>query len=86
MRVKLKNNKMTRIQFELTEQGVQEFEKLMEATNVATRKDLLNNALTLLEWAIKERQKGELLPLSMKETRNTKRSRCRFFRRLPKAR
>lgn len=61
MRVKLKNNKMTRIQFELTEQGVQEFEKLMEATNVATRKDLLNNALTLLEWAIKERQKRRII-------------------------
>ncbi|MBA7496879.1 hypothetical protein ES702_07488 [subsurface metagenome] len=57
----LKNNRKIRIQFELNEQGAQELEKLMEATDVATRKDLFNNALTLLEWAIKEKRKGRTI-------------------------
>lgn len=57
----LKNNRKIRIQFELNEQGAQELEKLMEVTDVATRKDLFNNALTFLEWAIKERQRGRTI-------------------------
>jgi len=61
MRVKFKNEKMYRIQFELDELGVKHLEKLRQVTNVATRKDLLNNAVTLLEWAIKEKQKGRVI-------------------------
>lgn len=65
--MRLKNEKIVRVQFELNEQGIKELEKLMEATNVATRKDLFNNALTLLEWAVKERQKGRIIA-SVNET------------------
>lgn len=61
MRAKFKNEKMYRIQFELDELGVKHLEKLRQVTNVATRKDLLNNAVTLLEWAIKEKQKGRVI-------------------------
>ena len=60
-KMRLKNEKIVRVQFELNEQGIKELEKLMEATSVATRKDLFNNALTLLEWAVKERQKGRVI-------------------------
>lgn len=53
--------KTKRVQFEFTEQGIEELRKLMEVTNVATRKDLFNNAITLLEWAVKERGRGKII-------------------------
>ena len=40
---------MTRIQFELSEDRNKELEALMEKTGIRTKKDLFNNALTLLE-------------------------------------
>lgn len=49
---------MVRIQFDLPEEKVRELEALMRETNIATRRDLFNNALTLFEWAIQERQSG----------------------------
>lgn len=49
---------MVRIQFELPEEKVKELEQLMKAARITTRKDLFNNALTLFEWAIQERQSG----------------------------
>jgi hypothetical protein len=52
---------MVRIQFELPEDKAEELESLMELTSVATKKEFLNNALTLLEWAINERLKGRII-------------------------
>lgn len=52
---------MTRIQFELSEERLNELESLMEETGVRTKKDLFNNALTLLEWAIAERKAGRII-------------------------
>ncbi len=52
---------MTRIQFELSEEKVKELEKLMEETGLRTKKDFLNNAITLFEWAVKERKAGHIL-------------------------
>ena len=49
---------MIRIQFELSEDKVRELEALMEETGIRTKKDLINNALTLLEWAIQEKKAG----------------------------
>jgi metal-responsive CopG/Arc/MetJ family transcriptional regulator len=49
---------MTRIQLELPEEKVKELEELMENAGIKTKKELFNNALTLLEWAIKEKKTG----------------------------
>lgn len=49
---------MVRIQFELPEEKVKELEELMRVAGITTRKDLFNNALTLLEWAVQERKAG----------------------------
>lgn len=50
-----------RIQFELSETGAQELERLMKICGVSTRKDLINNALTLLAWAVAERKSGRII-------------------------
>jgi metal-responsive CopG/Arc/MetJ family transcriptional regulator len=49
---------VVRIQFELPAARVKELEALMKEIGVSTRKDLFNNALTLLEWAVKEKRVG----------------------------
>lgn len=60
---------MKRIQFELPEEKVAELEKLMEESGIKTRKDLLNNALMLLDMAIRERKAGRIL-VSVDEKKN----------------
>jgi metal-responsive CopG/Arc/MetJ family transcriptional regulator len=60
---------MKRIQFELPEEKVSELERLMDESGIKTRKDLLNNALMLLEMAIKERKEGRTL-VSVDEKKN----------------
>ena len=52
---------MSRIQFELSDDKVAELEKLMAESGIKTKKELFNNALTLLEWAIKERRAGKTI-------------------------
>lgn len=60
---------MVRIQFELPEEKVAELKKLMDESGIKTRKDLLNNALMLLEWAISERRAGRAI-VSVDEKKN----------------
>ena len=50
-----------RIQYELSEKENAEIEKMMEDTAISTKRDLLNNALTFFEWAIKEIKKGRVI-------------------------
>lgn len=52
---------MVRIQLDLSEGRVKELDALMNTTGVSTRKDLFNNALTLFEWAIKEKKQGHII-------------------------
>lgn len=52
---------MVRIQFELPEGKVKELEEMMRIGGVQTRKDLFNNALTLLQWAIREKLSGKII-------------------------
>ena len=52
---------MTRIQLELPEERVRELEQLMTQTGTNTKKDLLNDALTLFEWAVNERIAGRTI-------------------------
>ena len=50
-----------RIQFELSVEKVRELEKLMAEAEVPTKKDFINNALTLLVWAIEETRAGRVI-------------------------
>ena len=49
---------MKRLQFEVPEDRAEELERLKVDLRVATLKELINNALTLLEWAVEERKAG----------------------------
>jgi hypothetical protein len=53
--------RLARFQFELPESKVSELERLMEVSGVTTKRELFNNALTLLEWAIRESQKHRII-------------------------
>jgi metal-responsive CopG/Arc/MetJ family transcriptional regulator len=59
--MKQESKPMTRIQLELPEERLHELEQLMEQTGTNTKKDLLNDALTLFEWAVKERMTGRTI-------------------------
>ena len=52
---------MIRIQLDLPEAQVAELDKLMKETGILTRKDLFNNALTLFEWAVKQKRARRLI-------------------------
>ena len=52
---------MKRIQFEIREERWKALEKLMEESDTRTSKELLNNALTLLEWVVEERKAGRII-------------------------
>lgn len=47
-----------RIQLDLPEEKVHELKALMAEADLETYKELFNNALTLLEWAIEEVKAG----------------------------
>lgn len=50
-----------RIQLELPPAKVQELKDVMEEAGIETYKELFNNALTLLDWAIREVKDGNVL-------------------------
>ena len=50
-----------RIQFELSEDKFEELEALRGELKVTTKKDLLNNALTLLEWVVEQKKGGRTI-------------------------
>lgn len=50
-----------RIQFDLPAETVAEWEKWMEISGLNNRRELLNNALTLFEWALKQRMEGRTI-------------------------
>lgn len=52
---------MVRVQFEMSEEKYKELEVLMKKAGVRTKKDLLNNALVLLEWYLKEKEAGRIV-------------------------
>jgi hypothetical protein len=52
---------LARLQFELSYDKLQEFERLRLEGGFETRKELLNNALTLLSWAIRHAQAGHTI-------------------------
>lgn len=52
---------MIRIQLDLPEEQVKELDELMRQTNITTRKELFNNALTLFQWAVKAKRAGRII-------------------------
>jgi len=49
---------LTRLQFELSPDKLHEIDRLRSEGGFENRKDLLNNAITLLKWAIKHAEEG----------------------------
>jgi hypothetical protein len=52
---------MVRIQLDLPEEQVAWLDRLMVDTKLRTRKDLFNNALTLFDWAVKQKKAGSVI-------------------------
>jgi hypothetical protein len=50
--------KVIRLQIEIDAAQMKELETLAQLSGVRTKKDLLNNALTLLKWAARQRMQG----------------------------
>lgn len=61
---------MPRIQLDVNERKREEIELLTHIADVPTIKDLFNNALTLLKWAIVERARGNTIA-SLNEAQDT---------------
>jgi len=53
--------KIVRNQFEMPEDKAKELDVLLKDYGVSTKKELFNNALTLLKWAIKETRSGRYI-------------------------
>lgn len=49
---------MARFQLDISEEGLEEIEALMEQTRTPTKREYVNNALTLLKWAVRQRARG----------------------------
>lgn len=47
-----------RIQYEITEGQNKALDKLKRETRLRTKRELLNNALSLFEWAVQEQKNG----------------------------
>jgi hypothetical protein len=51
----------SRIQIELAEERVKEINNLMVRCGLSTKKDLFNNAMSILEWAVEEVEAGKVV-------------------------
>jgi len=52
---------MVRIQIDLPDEQVAALDGLMTETKIRTRKELFNNALTLFDWAVKQKRAGYVI-------------------------
>ena len=50
-----------RIQYELSDKENAEIEIMMKKTDIKTKRDFINNAITLFAWAIGERENGRVI-------------------------
>ena len=50
-----------RLQFLVPAARVKELDDLIKRTGLTTRTELINNALTLFEWAVRERESGRII-------------------------
>ncbi|HEX9768405.1 MAG TPA: hypothetical protein VGA50_04440 [Kiloniellales bacterium] len=51
----------TRLQFDLVASRVAELDQIMADCGIDTRKELFDNALTLLQWAVREVKRGNII-------------------------
>jgi hypothetical protein len=51
-------SKSCRVQFDLTESAVSRIDELISLSEASTRKNYVENALVLMEWALAMAQKG----------------------------
>ncbi len=51
-------SRIVRLQIEIDQDQMKELERLQKLGGLRTKKDLFNNALTLLKWAARERGRG----------------------------
>jgi hypothetical protein len=62
----------TRLQIELSDQKVRQLDALLADTELPTKKELINNALTLLTWAVRETKAGRKIVSLDEETKHYK--------------
>jgi len=60
-RESVSHNRNMRLQFDMLESSYHRLTQVMDATGMATKKELFENALTLLEWAIEETAEGNVV-------------------------
>lgn len=62
-RAQFKGAKMenVRVQLDISARQLKELEVLMEVCNLTTKKDLFNNALSILQWAVEESERGNVI-------------------------
>jgi hypothetical protein len=61
---------MPRLQIDIAEQKLKAIEHLMEVCGFSTKKDLFNNALTLFQWAVDEKKKGNTIASISESSKN----------------
>ena len=59
-----------RIQLDLDDRGAESLDKLEKATGSKTHKEFFNSAITLMDWAVKQRQQGRIVASMDEESEN----------------
>jgi hypothetical protein len=59
-----------RLNFEFSEEQVADLKELQQKTGIATTKDLFNQALSLLEWAVDETANGNEIAAVSEDDKN----------------
>lgn len=52
---------MARINIEVSPRKLKELKEMMEAAGVSTQRELLDNALTLAKWAMRQKKSGKAI-------------------------
>jgi metal-responsive CopG/Arc/MetJ family transcriptional regulator len=65
----MSEDSFVRIQFDLPKSRVDDLDRIARAAGITTRKELFNNAVTLLDWAIKQREAGKTIGVAGEEGR-----------------
>jgi hypothetical protein len=52
---------MKKLQIDVPDERFEDLQGLMHKCDINTYKDLFNNAMTLLEWAVRQREEGRMV-------------------------
>ena len=61
-----------RIQIEIDEKGAEFLQRLRKLTGVQTHKELFNNAITILNWAVQQKRAGRTVASLDEQDKNYK--------------